>query len=461
MASAVQGKRTWGWYFFDWASQPYHTLLVTFVFGPFFASIAAEHFMQTGMGREAAAAQAQSMWSRCLATTGLIIAFTAPIMGSIADTTGRRLPWIVSFSAMYVLGAAGIWWTNPDGSNLVWALCIFGFGFIGAEYALIFVNAQLPSLGKGNDLGDISGSGYAFGYVGGLISLAIMLTLFIDHPDGHTYLGLQPALGLNAGLHEGTRFAGPFAAIWFAVFMVPYFLWMSDVDTTSKGSGIGDALRHLGNSIMNLRNRTSLSAYLGSSMFYRDALNGLYAFGGLYATLVLEWSLFALGVFGIAGAMSAAVFAWGGGLFDRRFGPKPVITCAVWGLMAVCFIVVGMDRTQLYGIPIADDSNLPDVMFFCCGILIGGFGGTLQSASRTLMARHANPASATESFGLYGLSGRATAFVAPALVGLFTELSGSARIGISPIMALFLVGVILLHWVNANGDSETWAKSGN
>lgn len=448
-------KRIWGWFFFDWASQPYHTLLVTFVFGPYFASVATGQFAAQGLDEMAADAQAQSLWSACLTLTGLIIGFGAPVLGAMADTAGKRLPWIAGFSVLYVLGSAGIWWMQPDGSNLYWGLITFGIGFIGAEYALIFINAQLPSLGTREEVGKISGSGFAFGYAGGLTALILMLVFFLEQPNGKTLVGLTPALGLDPALREGARFVGPFVAIWFALFMVPYFLWVRDRPAARRGRGMGDALRLLGRSVANLRHRLSLSAYLGSSMLYRDALNGLYGFGGTYALLVLNWSIVQVGVFGIIGAFAAAVFSWVGGRLDSRLGPKPVIIGSILGLMAVCVVVVSMNREQILWIPIAEGSVLPDRVFLFCGVLIGGLGGVLQSASRSLMVRHTDPEAPTESFGLYGLSGRATAFLAPALVWLVTEMSGNARIGITPVIGLFLVGLLLLRWVRAEGDQTT------
>jgi len=452
MATISQRKRIWGWFFFDWASQPYHTLLVTFIFGPYFASVAAEYYMSEGLAEQAADAQAQALWSTGLTVSGLIIGLGAPIMGAFADTTGRRLPWIAVFSAMYVVGAAAIWGMMPDGSNLWFGLFAFGLGFIGAEYALIFINSQLPSLGSQEEVGALSGSGFAFGYAGGVLSLLIMLLLFVEQPSGKTLIGIDPAFGLDAATREGTRFVGPFTALWFALFMVPYFLWVRDTGPPRQGRGARDALGLLLKTIKGLRYRLSLGAYLGSSMFYRDALNGLYGFGGTYAILVLNWSITSVGIFGIIGAISAALFSWLGGKLDARFGPKPVVIAAIWGLMAVCVIVVGMDRSQIFGVPLAPGSSLPDAIFFGCGVLIGGLGGTLQAASRTLMVRHTDPAAPTENFGLYGLSGRATAFLAPALIGLVTTLSGSARIGIAPVIGLFVIGLLLLRWVRPQGD---------
>ncbi len=452
MAGISARKRIWGWFFFDWASQPYHTLLVTFVFGPYFAGVAAEYYSGVGLDDDAAKASAQSVWSLCLTITGLLIGFGAPIMGALADTTGRRIPWILGFSVMYVVGAAALWWTAPDGSNIWWGLFAFGFGFVGAEYALIFINSQLPDLGPPEEVGKLSGFGFAFGYLGGLVALAIMLLLFVEQANGKTLIGLDPIFGLSAEQKQGTRFVGPFTAVWYGLFMIPYFMWVRDnVPPTPRGT-VRLAFAKLRKLLASLRNRISLSAYLGSSMFYRDALNGLYGFGGVYAKLVLGWEITAIGIFGIVAVLSSAFFCWIGGGADKRFGPKPVILFSIWVLIFVCITIVSMSRTQLFGIALPEGSTLPDTVFFVCGVLIGGFGGILQAASRSLMVRHSPPDAPTESFGLYGLSGRATAFMAPALIGLVTTWTQSARLGISPVIALFLIGLVLLVWVKAEGD---------
>ncbi|MEM8775827.1 MAG: MFS transporter [Pseudomonadota bacterium] len=459
MAEISQRKRIWGWYFFDWASQPYHTLAVTFVFGPYFVAVAAQHYMNAGLDELAADANAQALWSTALAISGLIIAFGAPIIGAIADTSGRRIPWIFGFSILYFIGAFGLWWTMPDGSNMVFSLCLFSVGFIGAEYALIFVNSQLPSLGPPESAGETSGSGFAFGYLGGLLSLILMLVFFQTLDNGRTIAGLAPLFGLDPALEEDKRIVGPFIAIWFAIFMVPYFRWVREPRENTGTGSVSAAFATLIKALKNLPARKSLLNYLVSSMFYRDALNGLYAFGGTYAALVLDWSIVQIGIFGIISVIAAGAFSWLGGKLDLHYGPKPVIIFAIFGLLLVCITVVSMDRMQIFGFALADGSSTPDAVFFGCGVLIGGFGGTLQAASRTLMVRHTDPVVPTESFALYGLSGRATAFIAPALIGFVTTWTGNARLGVSPLIILFAIGLFLLLYVKAEGDKETWSGS--
>ena len=454
MTEISHKKRIWGWFFFDWASQPYHTVLLTFIFGPFFVSLASQSFMADGVETELAKANAQAMWSFTLTITGLIIGFGAPLLGAMADTGGRRMPWIIGFSMMLIAGSAGLWFTAPDGSNLMWMLMAFAFGFIGAEYALIFINAQLPSLGTEEEIGQISGSAFSFGYAGGVLSLFTILLLFAEQPNGKTLLGLDPFFGLlDAETRQGTRFTGPFVALWFIIFMIPYFLWVREPAPTGAGASVGAALSRLWGTVRALPAKRSLFTYLGSSMLYRDALNGLYSFGGTFALLVLDFSVVQVGVFGIIAAIGASVFSYVGGHADKRFGPKPVVIVTILVLMGVCFMLVNLSRDSMFGIPLAEGSMVPDIVFYVCGVLIGGMGGVMQSASRTLMVRHCDPAAPTESFGLYGLTGRATAFVAPFLIGVATTVTGSTQLGVSPLLGLFLLGLIMLRWVHPKGEN--------
>ena len=448
-------KRIWGWYFFDWASQPYNTLLLTFVFGPYFAEVARGYYLGTGMEADAAAAAAQAYWGWGLAIASILIAVLAPILGAIADSTGRRLIWVWVFSVFYVVGSWALWWVAPGGDQgmLFWAVCFFGIGFIGMEFATIFTNALMPTLSDHDDLGAISGSGFAFGYLGGLLALIVMLLLFAEGADsGKTLIGLEPLFGLDPEAREGTRAVGPFTAIWYAVFMVPFFLWVKEPKITAQPLHIGRAMASLRGLLASLRYRRSLSAYLASSLFYRDALNALYGFGGVYASGVLGWSIIQIGTFGVVGAVSAMVAAWIGGRADRTYGPKPVIAFSIVVLILICLVIVGMDRDSLFGMAMDPASGMADQIFFACGALIGAAGGTVQAASRTMMVRHTTPDLATEAFGLFALSGKVASFLSPALIALATQISGSQRIGISPLIGLFLVGLILLVWVNPKGE---------
>ncbi|MFV0411109.1 MAG: MFS transporter [Paracoccus sp. (in: a-proteobacteria)] len=446
-------KRIWGWWFFDWAGQPYHTLLVSFIFSIYYAEIAKRTFIARGMDVAQAGAEAQSLWGYGLAIGGVTIALLAPVLGAIADTTGRRMPWVWFFSGVIVVSAAGLWLLSPAEPRLIMAVALFGLGLCGIEFATIFTNAMLPGLAPRDEIGRISGSGFAFGYLGGVVALVIMLIFFAETPGGRTIAGLEPLFGLDPAAREGTRFVGPFTAIWYMVFMIPFFLWVREPRDAGRPLRPGAAMGELWATLSSLRHRRSLASWLLSSMLSRDALNGLYGFGGVYAGTVLGWSVTMSGIFGIISAVSAALISWAGGRADRRWGPKPVVIGTIAALTFVCILLVGMERGSLFGISLPAGSRLPDAIFFFCGALIGGAGGAMQAASRTLTVRHTPEDKATEVFGLYALSGKATAFLAPFLIAVTTDLTGSQRIGVSPLIVMFLLALYLLHWVDKNGET--------
>ena len=446
-------KRARGWMMFDWATQPFYTLGLTFIFGPYFAGTAAEYYLSRGLDLTTANANAQSIWSWGQALAGLIVAVMGILAGAYADSTSRRMPWIWASSLVFVICSWMLWYMVPDGSAMWSSLFFFSIAFIAAELALVFTNAILPSLGDRQDVGKISGNGAALGYAGGLLSLFIMLFFFFDE-GGKTFgLGLEPGFGwLDAQSREGTRAVGPLIAIWFAIFMLPFFLWVREGKTPNHLGGLRRSFADLRHTLKNMVKRPSLFAFMGAQMFYRDALNGLYAFGGVYAVLVLGWGQTQIGVFGILGGLSAAIVTQISGKYDQKLGPLPVIYFHIYVLIIVSLCIIGMSRDSFFGLALQEGSTLPDVMFYICGAAIGGSGGGIYAASRSMMVRHTNPDRPTEAFGLFALAGKATAFLAPLLIGLFTYWLNDARLGFAPVVGLFILGMLLLRWVHPNGD---------
>lgn len=409
MAEVSKRRRIWGWWFFDWASQPYHTLLVTFVFGPYFAGVAAEYFLNSGLDPEAAGAWAQTVWANCMTIIGLIIAFGAPLMGAMADVSGRRIPWIFGFSLMYAVGSAALWFTLPDGSNMWLMLSAFGIGFVGAEYALIFINSQLPDLGDDSEVGEISGSGFAFGYFGGLISLAIMLALFVEQANGKTLIGMDPLFGLDAATREGTRFVGPFTArvvylVHGAIFPVGPRRCAFRQNWPDRHCGRGVARAGpLGRGLASSHQPCQLPGVV--DVLPRRAERSLQLWWGLRDAGA------ALGPDQDRGFRNCQRTG-GGGLFlgRRKAGQAVRSQTGDPGRDLGADPCLHNDRVDGpdpdFRARFAVGSSLPDLVFFGCGVLIGGMGGILQSASRSMMVRHTDPKAPVESFGLYGLSGR-------------------------------------------------------
>jgi UMF1 family MFS transporter len=440
-AATVSKKGIWGWMLFDWAAQPFHTLILTFIFAPYFVShVAADSI--TG----------QAQWGYAAAAAGIAIAFLSPVLGAIADATGPRKPWIAFFSLLAIVGSIGLWWAYPntmEGTSVLLVLGAFMLTMLGFEFAAVFNNAMMPDLVPRAQLGRLSGNAWALGYVAGLLTLIIVLVTMASNDEGLTLLGSEPLFGIDAASKEGERASGPLTALWYFVFILPLLLFTPDIVRPTKVTGaVTSGLTELAKTIRRLPQNTSLFAYLGSSMIYRDALNGLYTFGGIYAVGVLNWSIVQVGVFGILANITGVAGAYFGGRLDARSGPKRVVTLSVLILTLSSLIIVSTDPNQVFFFAVGAESSLPDLSFYICGGLIGAAGGALQAASRTLMVDQAEPGRMTEAFGLYALSGRATSFIAPFLIAVFTDISGSQRVGVAPIVVLFVLSLLLLPLVH-------------
>lgn len=436
------------WLFFDWSTQPFFTLITTFVFAPFFAAALASD-----------PAQGQALWGYATGFAGLCIALLSPLLGGIADRTGPRKPWIAAFGALLVIGSGALWFAVP-GSEFAVPVALAGFviATIGAEFATTFNNAMMTRLVPPERLGWLSGTGWAIGYLGGLLSLALTLALLAADPQtGKTLAGLTPILGLDAAAREGDRFSGPLTALWFIIFVTPMFLLTPDSPRTgmrlrqAAQGGVG-RLKH---TLAELPRLPSLGRFLLANMIYQDALVALFAFGGIYAAGVFGWQTIELGIFGIMLTITGTLGAWLGGKLDDRIGGKPVVLGAIALLLFACLGILSLDRDSiLFMIPTTAPAPgdglfaaLPERVYLGLGLLIGLVAGPLQASSRSLMARLAPDGRAGEFFGLFALSGKVTSFLGPTLVAFVTTLFASQRAGLAVLIVFFLAGGVLLAGV--------------
>lgn len=443
----------WGWMLFDWAQQPFHTLIITFVFAPYFAAAVAPD-----------AARGQELWGYATGIGGLLIALSSPVLGAIADASGPRKPWILVFSILGVIGCWALWFAVPGMENLTFVLLAIALAVFGMEFAAVFNNAMMPTLVPRAELGRLSGSAWGLGYLGGLITLVFVLGFLSASPEtGRTLLGFEPLFGLDPAMREGDRASGPLTALWYVVFVLPMFLFTPDVVRKPSVSGaVKEGLSELGKTLRRLPGERSYFSFLMSSMFYRDALNALYAFGGIYAAGVLGWSIIQIGIFGILANITGAAGAWLGGRADQRYGPKVVVSWSILVLTFCCLLVISTTQTQVLFMTVADaagGSGLPDITFYVAGALIGAAGGSIQAASRTLLVDQVERDKVTEAFGLYALSGKATTFIGPLTIAFATAFFASEafglstqdaqRLGVTPIIVLFMIGLVLLPMVKS------------
>ncbi|MTI44061.1 UMF1 family MFS transporter [Roseibium hamelinense] len=435
------------WALFDWAAQPFFTLITTFVFAPYFASALAS-----------TPAKGQELWGFATAAAGLAIALFAPILGSIADASGRRKPWIVACSLPFVGACWALWYAAPGNEHaVITALVCFAVAAVAIEIATVFNNAMMPTLVPPQQIGRLSSFGWAAGYVSGLVCLIIALGFMAANPEsGKTLLGLSPLFGLDAGAMEGDRATGPFSAIWYLVFVLPLLFFVPDGKRKSKiGPAMKQGLLDLKDSFAQVRNHRNVLLFLIANMTYKDGLVALFAFGGIYSAGQLGWSSIEIGSFGIILTITGTFGLLISGPADDRFGPKIVLLISLFVLMVCGLGMISVDRTTVFFVfetaPAPEGAlfaSLPEQVFIGLGAVIGAVSGPLQSSSRSLLVRLAPKDHMTQFFGLLALSGKVTSFLAPLAVGLMTYLTNNQAAGMSVILVFFAVGTALLFAVD-------------
>ncbi|MHA1546350.1 MAG: MFS transporter [Alphaproteobacteria bacterium] len=464
MSSARRARGAWA--LFDWAAQPYYTLITTFIFAPYFVAVLV------GDG-----VRGQALWGYLQAGVGICLALSAPLLGAWLDRTQNPRPVIAIAGFAHICGCAMLWWAVPGAPGLVVAFFGVGLAALGVEYATIATNILLPRLAQPGAMGKLSGSAWALGYVGGLASLALVMVFLAPAPGGEkTIAGLAPLFGLTLSDGGPARATGVFSALWFAIFVVPLLVFVPMKKPTpgptaetnslerfqqkrapllrSKEDknkdlepGFGSlktekalvAMWHL------VRDDAVLRMFLIARIFYQDGLIAIFAFGGIYGAALFGWSTFELGLFGILLSVTAGLGAWAGGRLDDKFGPLPVVAGAILFCLGAILAILTIEPAPASATGLF--STAGERAYLAASTLIGLGAGPLQAASRTFLARLAPREKIGVYFGLLAFSGKATAFIGPLLVALVTSLAGSQRAGLVPIAVLFLVGLLGLAHV--------------
>ena len=432
------------WVLFDWAAQPYYTLVLTFLFAPYFANVVAAN-----------PAEGQALWGYAAATAGVLIALGSPFLGAVADGGGRRKPWIAAFSILFVAGLATLWNAVPgaDSSTVFLILAAFVVATAMAEFTTVFTSSMMPSLVPPDQLGRLSGTGWAVGYAGGLVSLAIMAGLIVAEPtSGRTLLGLEPVLTLDTATREGDRLVGPFSAIWYALFMIPFFLFVPDSKRPPGTASSRPPLAELFATIRALPSNRDMLLFLIARMLYTDGLAAIFAFGGIYGAAVFGWGALELGLFGIVLTLTGVFGALIGGVLDDRIGSKAVIIGSLLLLLVGALGILSVDATHvLYLNEVTAKlpgskpfSSSGELVFLAFAVLVGLVAAPVQAASRALLARLAPPDKITQYFGLFAFSGKVTAFMAPLMVAAVTQATGDQRIGMASIAVFLIAGLLLM-----------------
>ena len=440
--SPVPRRGVWGWMLFDWAAQPFFTVVTTFIFGPYFVSrMTTDH------------ATGQAAWGYGIAAAGFVIAIMSPVLGSIADQSGPRKPWIGFFAVIQIVSLSLLWLAEP-GSPLLPSLIFFSLASVAAEFSIVFNNSMMPRLVSKAEIGKVSNIAWGLGYLGGMIVLIFVVGFLAASPEtGKTMLGLDPLFGLDPAKGEDARATGPLAALWYLVFIMPMFLFTPD---SGKGKRLAVAVREgiseLRETLLEARQRPGIFRFLVARMIYQDGVNALLALGGTFAALMFGWSITEIGIYGIILNVVAIIGCLVASRADTVLGSKQVVLIS---LVLLTIATIGIVSTgpgfTLFGLvplPTGDSGGLfgtaAEKAYIGYGLLIGLAFGPVQASSRSYLARSVSADEAGRYFGIYALAGRATSFTAPFLVATVTAATGSAPAGMAMILLFLVAGLIIL-----------------
>ncbi|MBY3121175.1 MFS transporter [Rhizobium laguerreae] len=435
-------KGIWGWMFFDWAAQPFFTVVTTFIFGPYFVSRLTDDPVS-----------AQTTWSNMATISSVIIALLSPVLGSIADQSGARKPWIGFFAIIKIASLFCLWFAAP-GSPVLYPVIFMIFASISAEFSIVFNDSMMPRLVGKHEVGRLSNTAWGLGYLGGIIVLIAVVTLLAASPEtGKTILGLDPLFGLDPATGQDARITGPISAVWYLIFILPMFFFTPDVGKGLPfGTAVRSGLRELKNTLGELRERRGILKFLIARMIYQDGVNGLLILGGIFAAGMFGWATIEIGIYGIILNVVAIFGCLIAGRIDKGVGSKVTVVISLTMLLLATIGIIstgpGYTLFGLMPLPTADSGGLfgtaAEKAYILYGLLIGLAFGPVQASSRSYLARSVNIEEAGRYFGIYALSGRATSFMATLLFSLVTYMSGSPRLGMATLILFLAGGLVLL-----------------
>ncbi|MFO1017544.1 MAG: MFS transporter [Hyphomonadaceae bacterium] len=418
--------------------------------------------------------QGQAMISGWHKTAGIIIALTAPFLGAATDRMGRRKPLLAAFTLALALTIIVQWWALPGGQGLpMWALGLAvtasGIAFV---YTEVLHNAMLTRAAHPQVLSQVSGMGLALGNAGSVLLLVfVLVTMALPGQVPLPFIPDAPLFGLDPAKFEPSRVVTVLCAVWLIIFAIPLFLYTPDLITT--GERFGDAMKHgVGNVVRTLRKLgeyRNVALFLIARMLYADGKTAILIFSGIYAAGTMGWGLIEMLSYGIILSIFAVLGGVVGGWLDHTIGPKRAVVVEI-GVTFMCLIaMVSMTATSmLFFIPVDPNAvvwnapmfnTMPELAYLGFAIIIAISITAAYASSRTLMARLAPAGMEGEVFGLYALSGSATAWLGPLLVEHFTESYQSQRAGFGSITILLVVGFLLLLFVRPPASPH--ARSGD
>ncbi len=443
------------WALYEWGLTPYVILITIYIFGPYFSDVVIGN-----------PEEGQAAWGFINGVAGFGVAILAPILGAIADRGGARKPWLLVFLVIQAPAIALLWFAMPQDQAGDLGLSIAAItGLIILitmcfEFSSMFHNAMLPGIVQERKLGGLSGLGLALGNAGAVTLLFVMLYAFaLPGTMDLSFLPEAPLLGLDRELYEPNRIVGPIVAIWMVIFTIPLFFFTPDAPKAPYGpaEAVRRGFRSLIGTLTKATHYRNIITYLVARMLYADGKTAILIFGGVYASGTFGWQLVDQVAYGITLSIFAVLGGLFGGILDDRAGSRRAILFTIGWTMVALLGAISITQTEIFFIPIADPGTpvwggpvfqtLPELAYIGVGTTLAMSVTAAYASSRTMLARLAPRDMMSEFFGLYALSGKATAFLGPLTVGVATYVFSSQRIGLGSVLLLLGAGFVVMLFV--------------
>ena len=461
--AAADGRSRAGalaWSLFEGVRNPYVVLVTIYVFMPYFSTVVVGDPVR---GQQAVATYGQ--WS------GLIVAFTAPLLGASIDLIGPRKPLLFVVTAVMVPLIASLWWTTPDGRGLgVGAVIVIAAAIaVLISYSEVLHNSMLVRAAGLKGAHSASGLALALGNAISVTVLVFVLWAFVLPAAVPGFVPHTPLFGLSAARHEPSRIVAPIAAGLLALGAIPLFLLTPDAPPTGTPmlKALGEGAGRLGRMLRSLRGRPDATAFLLSRMLYIDAMTGVLLFSGVYASGVMHWGVTQLLAYGVLLSVLAVAGGAAGAVMDHRLGPKTAVRVEIGVTVVTLLALVGVAPDRILYLWRSDPGHAvwagplfrtaPELVYLAIASVASVAITASYASSRTLLTRLTPPEETGAFFGLYALSGTATLWLGSAVVLAATKATHTQQAGFIALAVLMVLGFAGLFFVRGGGRVVDWA----
>ena len=439
----IPRKQVVSWAMWDWATQPFNSVILTFVFVSLY--LVSDNFLPSRVAAQNAdgslvcsrAADAASQYCRGLSdlaewygwvafAAGILVLLLAPVLGQRADARGNKKRWVIGATIALALVQFGLFFVYAQPVFFWLGAILVALGSVASEIAGVNYNAMLVQVSTPRTIGRVSGLGWGLGYIGGILALVIVVAL-----NAVSWFGLDVSDGL------AYRLIAVGAAVWTLVFALPFVFNVPETPARGDRPKVGFLRSYVvlvADIVALFRHHRPTFWFLIASAVYRDGLAGVFAFGGVLAAVSFGFSPTEVILFGIALNLVAGVSTIVAGRLDDRFGARAVIITALSVLiLAALFVFFFREQGK--------------IVFWIGGIVLSAAVGPAQASSRALLARLTPAGMQGEIFGLYATTGRVMSFLSPLLWALFIAWFGATYWGIVGITIVLALGLVLLLFV--------------